>query len=250
MAFVVWNRLPSYFCSLWSKMVGIFTGIWPSFSSVKNHSPGMLDIHFYREHVAFSLVPMSLPYSPFLAWAHKPMTFPASSIESADVRGLAPGVWQRKPTLNVKVGIILRLCPRKLWDLWFAVPRHLWGLWQDRKVLSNGKATLQKLSETSEEETAQSSVTIFPFKTCGRIFAVGILPTAGGIARGRESLYIRERRETKQKCVELLNYFCSWSSEQARRKGWGETGICEMKRLLNIKVYGLVFRHAHPQIDK
>lgn len=181
----------------------------------------MLDIHFYRERVAFSLVPMSLPYAPFLVWAHKPVTFPASSIGNEDVRGIAPGVWQRKPTLNAKVGLILRLCPGKLWDLWFVVPRHLWELWQGKKVWSNGKATPQKLSETSEEETAQFSVTIFPFKTCGRIFAVGILPTAGGVARGRESLYIRERRETKRKCVEPLKYFYSWSSEHARRKDCG-----------------------------
>lgn len=144
----------------------------------------MRDIHFYSERVACSLVPMSLPYAPFLAWAHKPITFPASSIGSEDVRGIAPGVWQRKPTLNAKAGLILRLCPGKLWDLWFAEARHLWGLWQDRKVLSNRKATPQKLSETSEEETAQFSVTIFPFKKCGRIFAVGIFPTADVVARG------------------------------------------------------------------
>lgn len=53
----------------------------------------------------------------------------------------------------------------------------------------------QKLSKTSEAETAQFSVTIFPFKKCGRLFAGGILPTADVVVRGKESLFIRERRE-------------------------------------------------------
>jgi hypothetical protein len=62
-----------------------------------------------------------------------------------------------------------------------------------------------------------------------RTFAAGLFPTADAVVRCRGLLYVRNRQEMRQKCVELLNYSSSLSSVHTKRKG------CRGK---NIKVYG------------